>query len=202
MKKNNTLLKENFTSKNLFEKFNLLTEEDVNKITLGLDWINKRIPNSIIIGGTALAHYLPNSRDLTPDLDIMVLNLDFSKNALMKDNIEFRTITSGNNPNLGITIPKFNTDLLDSSTGNVSINNLILKNYNTGMLNNRQVKFIIPELLTIMKIEIGREKDTNDAFALLSSNVLNKAKYLQFVNMLKNNLNEYESLVSYAEMIK
>jgi len=196
------LLKENFTSKNLFEKFNLLTEEEINKITSGLDWINKRIPNSIIIGGTSLIHYLPYSRDLTPDLDILVLNLDFSKDALMKDNIEFRTITSGNNPNLGITIPKFNTDLLDSSTGNVNINNLILKNYNTGMLNNRQVKFVIPELLTIMKIEIGREKDTNDAFALLSSNVLDKAKYLKFVNILKNNLNEYESLMSYAEMIK
>lgn len=200
--KKNVLLKENFTSNNLFEKFNLLSEEEVNRITLGIDWINKRIPNSIIIGGTALIHYLPSSRDLTPDLDIMVLNLDFSKNALIKDNIEFRTITSGNNPNLGITVPKFNTDLLDSSTGNVSINNLILKNYTTGMLNNRQVKFVIPELLTIMKIEIGREKDTNDAFALLSSNVLNKATYLKFVNILKNNLNEYESLISYAEMIK
>jgi len=196
------LIKENFSSENLFEKFNLLTESEINRITLGIDWTNKNYPEAVIIGGTALIYYLSSSRDLTPDLDYMVGNITYIKTMLDKNKIQYSTINSGTNSNLGISVEKFNTDYLDSNIGNVALNKLILKNYNEGLINGKKCKIVVPELLTIMKFEISRNKDQDDSFALLASGKLNKNKYLNFLSQLKNTLNEYEALVSYAEMIK
>jgi hypothetical protein len=52
-----------------------------------------------------------------------------------------------------------------------------------------------------MKFELGRDKDTDDGFALLTSGKLNKDTYIEIVTGLKNYLEEYESLLSYAELI-
>ncbi len=60
---------------------------------------------------------------------------------------------------------------------------------------------INPELLTIVKLDLGRTKDLNDGFALLQSHKLNKEKYLQIANGMKSALNDYESIIGYAEMI-
>jgi hypothetical protein len=194
------LIKENFSTENLYNKFNLLSEAEVKRITLGMDWTNKNYPEGIIIGGTATVFYLHGGRDLTPDLDYLVGSVNYIKTMLDKDKIGYSPIKSSSG-NIGITVPNFNVDYLDANTGNVTLNKLILNNYVTGNINGRNCKIVVPELLTIMKIELGRDKDTTDGLALITSKKLDKTKYLKFVNMLKNNLNEYESLISYAEMI-
>jgi predicted nucleotidyltransferase len=196
------LIKENFDSENLFEKFNLLTESEINRITLGIDWTNKYLPDSVVIGGTSIIYYLHSGRDLTPDLDYLVSKIEYTKFMLDKDKIRYSTINSGTNSNLGISVENFNTDYLDSNIGNTTLNKLILNNYNEGLINGRKCKIVVPELLTIMKFEISRNKDQDDAFALLASGKLNKSKYLNFLFQLKDTLSEYESLISYAEMIK
>ena len=195
-----TLIKEDFTTENLYNKFKLLTEAEIKRIVLGMDWTNKNYPEGTIIGGTAVVFYLHKGRDLTPDLDYMVDSINYIKTMLDKDKISYAPIKSSSG-NIGITAQQFNIDYLDANTGNVALNKLILKNYVTGMIDGRNCKIVVPELLTIMKIELGRDKDTSDGLALITSKVLNKEKYLKFLNMLKKNLNEYESLVSYAEMI-
>jgi hypothetical protein len=194
------LIKENFTTENLYNKFNLLTEAEVKRIMLGMDWTNKNYPEGIVIGGTSVVFYLHKGRDLTPDLDYLVDSINYIKTMLDKDKIAYSPIKSSSG-NIGITAQQFNIDYLDANTGNVALYKLILKNYITGNINGRNCKIVIPELLTIMKIELGRDKDTTDGLALITSKVLIKEKYLKFVNILKNNLNEYESLISYAEMI-
>jgi hypothetical protein len=195
-----TLIKEDFSTENLYNKFNLLTEAEVKRITLGIDWTLKNYPEAVIIGGSSVVYYLNGGRDLTPDLDYMIGNINYIKTMLDKDKINYSPIKSSSG-NIGITASQFNIDYLDANTGNVTLNKLILNNYITGNINGRNCKIVIPELLTIMKIELGRDKDTTDGLALITSKKLDKIKYLKFVNMLKNNLNEYESLISYAEMI-
>ena len=52
-----------------------------------------------------------------------------------------------------------------------------------------------------MKIELGRDKDVEDGLALITSKTLNKEVYLTAVRGLKNYISDYESLLSYAEII-
>jgi hypothetical protein len=111
-------------------------------------------------------------------------------------------LRDGNNTNLGITVPSFNIDFIDSNKGNKSLNKIILKLKITTVIGGITVPIIRPELLAIMKLELGRTKDIEDGFELLKSSKINKEKYLKILNTLKNNLNDYESLESYSAMIK
>jgi hypothetical protein len=51
------LLKENFESDNLYDKLSLLTEVEVKRIVGGLDWVTQNL-DAVLIGGTAVVHYL------------------------------------------------------------------------------------------------------------------------------------------------
>ena len=83
----------------------------------------------------------------------------------------------------------------------VSLYNFNLKTPKLVKINDKVIKSINPYLLAILKFELGRTKDLNDALALMNSGLLNKEQYLKYVNALKNSLNDYESLIGYAELL-
>ena len=120
----------------------------------------------------------------------------------MGSNIKYAPLKGHNGGNIGITVPDFNIDFLDSINGDKSVNKLILNTKNTTSIGGTTVPIITPELLAIFKLDLGRTKDINDGFALLTSGKIKKDNYIKLVNVLKNKLSDYESLISYAEMIK
>jgi hypothetical protein len=193
------LLKENFESDNLYDKLSLLTEVEVKRIVGGLDWVTQNL-DAVLVGGTAVVHYLKGGRDLTPDIDFMVSDINKVKEKLDNDGIPYTLLKN----NMGISIDQFNTDILDykyANDNNKVLNTLILKTPKLVKINDKVIKSINPYLLAILKFELGRTKDLNDALALMNSGLLNKEQYLKYVNALKNSLNDYESLVGYAEML-
>ena len=192
-------IKENYESENLFNKINILTEEAITKISKGLEWTTTNIPNAVLIGGTAAIHYVTNARELTPDVDFMVGDIEQLKTKLSESGIKFDILNVGYV--LGVTVPIFNVDYLDASVGNTKLNNLILKTPNTTLIGGFNVKIINPELLSIMKLELGRDKDLNDGLTLLNSGKLDKKKYVDYLQYLKPSLNDYESLYHYKNFI-
>lgn len=197
----NMLLKENYSSQNLFEKVNLLTEEQINAISKGLEWTVNNLPSAVLVGGTATVHYITGARDLTPDLDFMVHDIGNVKTKLSFSDIPFKELHAGYEYSLGITVDSFNTDYLDSGVGNTQLNKLILQNPVKGMVGGREVNIISPELLAIMKLNLGREKDINDGFALLSSGKVNREKFKSYLYQLKDSLQDYEAIEMYKNMI-
>lgn len=195
------LLKENYTSKNLFKKINLLTEEQIKVISLGLKWTSQNLPNAVLIGGTATVYYITGARNLTPDLDFMVYDINAVKTKLSYDNIEYHNLNVGSGNVLGITVKLFNTDYLDAEMGNIKLNNLILETPINGIIGGYNVKIINPELLTIMKLNLGRERDINDGFSLLTSGKVNKEKFKKYLYLLKDSLEDYESIKEYINLI-
>jgi hypothetical protein len=196
------LIKEHYGSVNLYEKLSILSESQLVAIANGIEWTVNNYPNAVLIGGTALVYYLKGGRDLTPDIDFMVDDMELLKSKLDNEDILYKAVRVGNLGLLGITVEDFNTDYLDANVGNKAINSFIFKTFKYAKINNINVKIINPELLAIMKLELGRDKDMNDGFALIQSGILSKELYLRQVTFLKNNLNDYESIRSYAEMLK
>lgn len=191
------LIQENFDSKNLFEKIGLLTEQQQRDIEKGLQWIDQNYGDVIVVGGIAVVNYLTGSRTLTPDLDVMVNDLDHLKSKLDEQEINYENLIN----NLGITVPQFNTDFLDVHQGNFEINKLAIGQPNVTTIFGYKMKIIKAEILTIMKLELGRGKDFGDVLALLQSGKINKVVYEDFLYKLKDNLNEFESLKSYLKFI-
>lgn len=197
----NLLLKENYTSHNLWEKINLLEREQLNGISTGLNWTVENIPSAVLVGGTAVVHYITGARDLTPDLDFLVRDIESVKTKLSHADVRYNELNPGYGEPIGITIEEFNTDYLDSEEINPQLNGLILQTPIKGNVGGYSVNIINPELLSIMKFELGRDKDTNDGFKLLTSGKVDKEKYTKFVKMLKPTLSDYESILSYKNFI-
>lgn len=195
------LLKENFTSSNLWKKINLLTEEQLVGISEGLSWTTENLPSAVLVGGTAVVHYITGSRDLTPDLDFLVRDIEMAKTKLSHHDIRYTTLNPGLGEPIGITVDDINTDYLDAEEVNPVLNQLILRTYNKITVGGTTVNVINPELLAIMKIDLAREKDVNDGFKLLSSGQVDRSKYVSYLSQLKNSLQDYESLVSYKNFI-
>ena len=199
---NHLLNKDNYTSENLYEKINLLSDEQINAIDNGLKWTTKNIKNAVIIGGMGTVYYVSNSRKLTPDLDYLTEDIELVKTKLSAGNKVFRSLDAGYEYSLGVTVDLFNTDFLDSEVGNVTLNKLILQTPNTAKIGGYIVKIVNPELLSIMKFSIGREKDISDGFALLSTGKCSLEKYKSYVSILGNTLQDYNSIFEYQALIK
>jgi predicted nucleotidyltransferase len=197
----NLLIKENYGSQNLFEKVNMLTEEQIRAISKGLEWTANNFPNAVLVGGGATIYYITGARDLTPDLDFMVHDINSIKTKLSLQDIPFRNLDVGFEYALGITIDSFNTDYLNSQVGNIKLNNLILQTPINGMVGGYELKIINPELLAIMKLNLGREKDINDGFKLLSSGKVDRNKFKSYLYQLKDSLEDYESIIMYKNLI-
>ena len=196
------LLKENFSSANLFQKVNLLTQEQITTLEKGLTWTINNIPDAIMIGGIAVVNYSTGERMLTPDLDFMVDDIDIVKEKLSNDNIVYDDLYTGIEKSLGITVYEFNTDYLNSKIGNIQLNELIIEEPQLTRIGGYQVKIIKPELLAIMKLIIGRDRDFSDGMVLLSSGNCDIEKYKSYLNYLKGSLQDYKSLCDYQAFIK
>lgn len=198
---NNLITKENHSSINLFEKLCLLTDEQLDIIESGLEWTVHNIPEAVLVGGTATVYYLSSGRDLTPDLDFLVPDISSVATKLSDNNIRYKSLFVGNEYDLGITIKDFNTDCLDAVKGNPELNKLILNNPSHAVIGSYKINIISPELLAIMKLNLGRERDLDDGFALLGSGSCKVASFNNFMNELKNALEDYDSLIQYEKLI-
>ena len=198
---NNLLIKDNHSSLNLYEKLGLLTEEQLRTIEKGLNWTVHNIPDAVLVGGTATVYYLAGGRDLTPDLDFMVNDTNSMSGKLSGSNISYQSLFVGNDYDLGITVRNFNTDYLDAEKGNRELNRMIFENPGESNLGSYRVKIIQPELLAIMKLNLGRERDINDGFALLVSGKCNASKFREYMSELKGSLEDYDSIIQYQNLI-
>ena len=193
-------LKENFSSENLWQKVNLLTQEQITTLEKGLTWTVNNIPDAVLIGGTATVNYVVNDRKLTPDFDFLVRDISAVKDLLYNEGIKYDPLTIGIGDSLGIVVQAFNCDYLDVNVGNVKMNKLILETYNKVKIGGYEAKIIKPELLAVMKFETGRDRDLEDAFALLQSGQCNKENYISYLAVLQDCLHEYDSIHSYLEL--
>jgi hypothetical protein len=195
--------RDHFDSTHLFKEMSLMESEVTIKVLKGLEWFNTNNINAVIIGGAAVCQYL-EERTLTPDIDFLTDDIDSIKDKLGRDEISYTKLASCGGKPLGISIPSFEIDLLDSNSGNKELNKYLLrKGYQITLIAGYIMKIISPEALCIMKLSIsGREKDEKDAFALLQSRVLNRTAYLKIIDDLRNSLKDSETLKAYSGMIK
>lgn len=184
-----------FTSKNLYEEFQILEVSTLDQLTDGMQWIIHNNINGVIIGGTAVAHYLPSGRSLTPDIDLLVKNLNDTKEILDQQNIQYDNLTY----DTGIVVDQFNIDFIDGMTkyGRAMVD-LVFNTAESVVIGGVKFRMIAPELLTIMKHIVGREKDQDDYFLLLFSGILDKDKFEKYINILKPSMTSYhyESLMN------
>jgi len=195
------ILKENFTSENLYNKIKLLTEQQQQKFIDSINWTSQNYDKAVLIGGTAVIYYLKHGRDLTPDIDFLIDNISDLESVLEDHDLKYSNLLSEKGVVLGITVDVLNTDFLNSMVYNPYLNKLILKDFDTVEINNCKIRIIKPELLCILKLELGRQKDTDDGIALLQSGVINKDLYTKYCLQLKPYLKEFDSIITFSEII-
>lgn len=172
---------EHFDSENLLREFLVLEDTDKRKVISGIDWLQEKGIDAVLVGGTAVAHHLPSSRKLTPDVDFLVDDLEKVKKKLQDDDISFKLLSYG----LGITVDEFDMDLLDVKSGNRRVKMYAFKDSDLYKIAGRDVRIASPESLVVMKFDSGRDKDDKDAMLMLQSGVVSKERYEKVVNDLK-----------------
>ncbi len=156
-----------FDSPSLFKEMAILNPNTLNKIQSALQFITKNHIDGIIIGGVAVSHYV-HDRPLTPDIDFLAKDLENVKLILQQSNIKFRALASTTGDYGGIFVPEIDADFLDANVGNVGLQTYALRTSKRAMIGGVLVPIIDPCVLAIMKLEIGRTKDLEDAFKLLA----------------------------------
>lgn len=186
-----------YSSLHLYNELRRLDDNETKRLLDGLLWVNQNIPSAILIGGTAIVNFLPN-RTLTPDFDFMVKDIESVKETLYEHGLTYSKLSN----EIGITVEKFNVDIINSQKGITQLNNLILKDFAEGIINGLNAKIVKPELLCILKLELGRDQDLIDAFLLLNSKVMYRFTFEKYVLQLKDHLNDYESMILYGDLIE
>ena len=193
----NLLDNSGFDSLHLYENFRVLESQTLDQLAVGLDWMIENEKGGVLIGGTAVVSYLAGGRMLTPDIDFMVRDIDKIKSLLEEAGLRFHPLID----DLGITVATLNIDILSSGSGNTVLNELIMQTPLVQKIGGVDLSVINPELLFIMKMELGRDKDTDDAMLLLQSGLLRKSGFLGYISDLDNSLNDPESLRIYSGMM-
>jgi hypothetical protein len=191
-----------FDSENLFNEIVKLNGPQQLDIRNGLEWIIKNNIKAVLIGGMAVAHYLPVPRSLTPDTDFLIKDMESIKDLLNYEELEWRVLKIFYTDELGIRLPKFNMDLLDDTKGNQKLHELIFQHSKTGKIFGLDIPIISPEYLVLMKLAAARPKDERDAFDLLLSGTVNKAEYLKAIYALRGSITDNEGWSLYGEMIR
>ena len=200
--KANLLNESGFDSKSLFKELSLQEADTLNRMQEGLNWVIPTNIDCVLIGGVAVAHYLPSARSLTPDFDFLVADIKGLKELLGNQKIDFSPLANSNGGfELGITIPKFNIDFLDANSQFKAVNHFAIKTAEQANIGGIKLKVVSPESLVIMKFGMGRDKDDKDAFALLQSGVVSRIKYLDALLALNPNI-DYITLQGYSKLIK
>lgn len=191
-----------YSAVNLFNKVQLISPEEITKMGKGVFWIHNILPKAILIGGTAVVNYLHSGRDLTPDLDFLYHDFESLSAILDANHIGYNDLYSFNNQVIGITIPSLNIDVLSKKSVHYILYQFILKDYSTTIIGNIPCNIIAVELLVIQKIMLGRNKDIDDAIALIQGNNLNQSKLTVYLNELNTAGVDIESVLNFITAFK
>lgn len=183
----------------LIHAISLLTQEQQKMIIDGISYTSNNFQSAILIGGCAVVAYIDEFRELTPDLDFLI-DLEIVKDRFTLDKMSSNPLINSKSESIGLSIRGF-TDYIDIKSGNPKLNDLIVSEWNIIHLMGHNLRIIKPELLTILKLELSRNKDLNDAFLLIGSGSLSKEVYLKYLSELQYDLSDYESLLSYSKML-
>lgn len=153
--------------------------------------VQKIQPESIIIGGCAVAHHVNGYRPLTPDLDLLISE-DLRDDGLCQ-------LIDSNGRTIGYT-DSF-TDFLDADVGNIKLNKLILSEFDSMTLFGQELSVIKCELLVILKLSLSRDKDIEDALMLIKSRSFDKERYVGYLDVLKSSLTDYDSLLYFSGLV-
>jgi hypothetical protein len=198
----NLLNKNAYSAVNLFNKVQLISPEEITKMGKGVFWIHNILPKAILIGGTAVVNYLHSGRDLTPDLDYLYHDFESLSTILDTNNIAYNDLHNFNDQVIGITIPSLNIDILNKKSVHSILYQFILKDYSTTIIGNIPCNVIAVELLIIQKIMLGRNKDIDDAIALIQGNNLNQAKLTVYLNKLHADSVDIDSILNFITAFK
>jgi predicted nucleotidyltransferase len=191
-----------YDSERLFTEVQNIQPELINKLERGLQWIKDNNIHCVVVGGTAVVQYVSGARDLTPDIDFLVADFANLVNASKRDELTTSPIALMVDPAEGITIEEFDMDFMDAKTGNVKFHQYIIQTARQARIGGATLNIISPEVLAIMKFNLGRDKDDSDAFLLLQSGKMTQEAYLKAISDLSGSLRDEESLKLYAQMIK
>lgn len=195
--------RENFDSLNLYEKFMLLEGRAAEQVADGIHWVVENGIDAVLVGGTAVVHYLSGGRTLTPDADFLCADFDAVKAKLEESNARFEDVVDVSGRVIGVTDIDRNTDFLNPAVahGNRALNRAILATPLEAKVAGVTVKIVNPELLAILKLDLGREKDVADGFALLASGKLSRDRYDHFVDALRHSLSDGQAIAAYSDLI-
>ena len=154
-----------FDSSSLFKEMALLNPHAINKTQAAMQFIQQHSIPGAIIGGIAVANYV-HDRPLTPDVDFLTSDLQLVKTVLQKQGMSFQPLASSGDFG-GVYVPELDADFLDANEGNSPLNHYVLRTAITAKVGGVSFPIVNPEVLTIMKFVIGRDKDQTDAFKLL-----------------------------------
>ena len=192
-----------FDSERLHVEFSKVSPVLRNKMSNGLNWLNSQNIDAVLVGGASVIHYLTIFRQFTPDFDFLVEDIENIIKLLIAQSIRYSTLIAANGKDIiGVTIKPFNLDLLDSEKWNPTLNKFAMLNSLKAKVAGIHLPIISPEILCIMKFELGRGKDDKDAFDLLQYGRLNKELYLDAINNLKPSLKTFNDLVTYSNLIQ
>lgn len=191
-----------FDSLRLFNEIQTIQPELLNKLERGLQWIKDNNLHCVVVGGTAVVHYVSGARDLTPDIDFLVADFANLVNVAKRDSLTISPIALMVEPVDGISIEEFDMDFMDARTGNVEFHRYIIQTARQARIGGATLNIASPEALAIMKFNLGRDKDDSDAFLLLQSGKINREAYLKAISDLSGSLKDTDSLKMYAQMIK
>jgi len=168
-----------YDSERLFTEVQNIQPELINKLERGLQWIKDNNIHCVVVGGTAVVQYVTGARDLTPDIDFLVADITNLVNAAERDGLTVSPLALMEDPAEGITIAEFDMDFMDAKTGNVKFHKYIIQTARQARIGGATLNIVAPEVLALMKFNLGRNKDDSDAFLLLQSGKMNKDAYLK-----------------------
>lgn len=157
-----------FDSKTLFKEMALLRPNAIQKAQKGFQWMHDNFIDGVLIGGMATAHW-GQDRALTPDMDVMVDDVNNIKTMLHFQNIPFQPLAGIKGRYEGIHVPSLDIDFIDATKGNVQLNQHIMKTASLQRIGGVSFKVADPHVLSISKFWSARNKDLDDGFNLLKS---------------------------------
>ncbi len=159
-----------FESQSLYKEMAILNPNAIAKTQNAFQFIHNNNIKGVLIGGMAVSHFA-SDRALTPDVDFLVEDMAGLKQLLLSQKIPFQQLSSsgitGSGANGGIHVPQIDADFLDAKQNNVVFNQYILKTAVPARIGGVSFPVINPAVLAIRKLDLGREKDIEDAFKLL-----------------------------------
>jgi predicted nucleotidyltransferase len=186
-------------SKTLFQEMAVLNPNAINKIQSALQFLIDNHVNAVLIGGMAVAHWTTD-RKLTPDVDVLTNEMSRIEQILNQNNIEYQPLAQVGNF-AGIQVPRFDLDVLDANKGNSQFNQYVIHTARPARIGGVGFKVIDPDVLCIMKFDLTRQRDTEDAFKLLGSgNVRLRTleRHLSAIGQHLNHPEESQNILGYA----